>query len=80
MHSWAHNVNTEPIAFQDIPAAPADCKLAKRLPAGTAPPNDAIQVAAHDPATIPVDVKPSRPRAAEPTHMPPTPITARQEA
>ena len=80
MHNWAHNVNTEPNEVQDIPAAPADCKPAKRLPAGTAPPNDAIQPAAHDPAAIPVDVKPSRGRTAAPATKPPTPIAARQEA
>ena len=74
-------VYTEPTEFQDNPAAPTDYKAAKMLPAGTTPPvNDAIQAAAHDPAVIPVDVKPSRGRAAAPINMPPTPITARQEA
>ena len=80
MHNLAHNPNTEPIELQENPAAPVDCKVAKRLPAETALPIDAIQPAAHDPAAIPEDVKPSRGRTAAPATKPPTPIAARQEA
>lgn len=69
--------NNEP---QDIPPAPVDCKVANKLPAGTAPPYVAIQVDAHDPAAIPLDVKPSRGKTAALARNPPIPIVARQEA
>lgn len=52
----------EPVApaanFAVAPVIPADWKVANILPAGTAPANEAIHVAAHDPAVIPEDVKP----------------------
>lgn len=61
-HRAAHKLLTPPataaIEFHDAPEAPAAWRVANKLPAGTAPPKDAIHVAAHDPAAIPLDVKP----------------------
>ena len=56
------------MVLHEAPATPADWSVANRLPAGTAPANDAIHVAAHDPAAIPLGVKPRAGSiAAEPT-------------
>jgi hypothetical protein len=65
-------------SYQDTPAAPIDCKNAKRPAAGTAPAYDAIQAAAHDPAVIPPAVKPRIGRMAAPAIKPPPPTAARQ--
>ena len=79
MHKFLQISNGVYNDLQGIPAAPADCKPANRLPAGTAPPYNDIQDAAHDPATNPEDVKPSRGRTTTPPTTPPMPTAVRQE-
>ncbi|CAC5405070.1 unnamed protein product [Mytilus coruscus] len=52
----AQNPDIPPNELHAIPpVAPVDCKMANKLPAGTAPAYEAIIEAAHDPAAIPPD-------------------------
>ena len=76
----AQNPDIPPNELQKIPVAPADCKIANRLPAGTDPPYKDIIHAAHDPAAIPLDVNPRSGRIAALNAIPPTPTTAIHEA
>lgn len=76
----AQNPDIPPKEPHETPAAPVDCKIANKLPAGTEPPYKDIIQAAHDPAAIPVEVNPSSGRIAAPSTKPPTPITAMQDA
>lgn len=78
MHSSQQKAEIPPNFAHDTPAAPIDCRVANRLPAGTAPPNEAIHPAAHEPAAIPVDVNPRRGKIAYPSAKVPPPITPMQ--
>lgn len=55
------------------------CNVANNPPAVTLPPYEAIQPAAHDPATMPVEVKPSVASAAGPATTPVAPTAAKQD-
>lgn len=81
--SIVHNAVAEPViaTVADVvaPVIPADCKMENKLPAGTLPAKEAIHVAAHDPAAIPLVVNPRiGSMAAVPRNAAP-PIVARHE-